>query len=225
MRFVGILAIEREAESQKTRIFRAFCSLRLPPTRFEPKIPQRSKALLGKIAIFRHLNRRCGDGLETEVMRSIHRILTAAAAFAVSSGVASAAPALMLSDLNMRAGPGIDSPVVITVPGGSTVDVLGCDASGWCSVRFGRRRLHEPSLSRRRRTWAWARLLWAASAAGRVRTAARRRLSRLLLGAALGLGISPLVKRRPFGGTQSFFGSFYRRCAHARFLDLPWCAA
>src|SRR4029077_8832160 len=87
-------------------------------------------------------------------------------------------------------------------------------------------RLHEPSLSRRqRRAWAWARLLWTASTARRVRTAARRRLSRLLLGTALGLGVSALVKGLPFGGMQSFFGSFYRRCARARFLDLPWCAA
>ena len=71
-------------------------------------------------------------------MRLIHRILTATGALAVSSGVACAAPALVLSDLHMRAGPGTDSPVIVTVPGGSTVDVLGCDAGGWCSVRFGR---------------------------------------------------------------------------------------
>jgi uncharacterized protein YraI len=71
-------------------------------------------------------------------MRLIHRMLTAAGVLAVSSGVAWAAPALVMSDLNMRAGPGTDSPVIVTVPGGSTVDVLGCDASGWCSVRFRR---------------------------------------------------------------------------------------
>jgi uncharacterized protein YraI len=38
----------------------------------------------------------------------------------------------------MRAGPGTNSPVVITVPGGSTIDALERDASGWCSVRYGR---------------------------------------------------------------------------------------
>lgn len=50
------------------------------------------------------------------------------------SAAAFAAPALVLSDLIMRAGPGTNSPVVITVPSGGTVDVLGCDASGWCSI-------------------------------------------------------------------------------------------
>ena len=71
-------------------------------------------------------------------MQLIQRMGISAATFILSGAAAFAAPALTLSDLNMRAGPGTDSPVVITVPGGSNVDVLGCDAGGWCSVRFGR---------------------------------------------------------------------------------------
>jgi len=59
------------------------------------------------------------------------------AVLALSSGAALAAPAVTLTDVNLRAGPGTDSPVVITVPAGSMVDVLGCDAGGWCSVRYG----------------------------------------------------------------------------------------
>jgi uncharacterized protein YraI len=71
-------------------------------------------------------------------MRLIHRIGISAAALVATSAAAFAAPALTLSDLNMRAGRGTDSPVVITVPGGSTVDVFGCDPSGGCSIRYGR---------------------------------------------------------------------------------------
>ena len=60
----------------------------------------------------------------------IHRIGISVASIDLSSGIAWAAPALTPSDLNLRAGPGTDSPVVILVPGDSTVDVLGCDAGG-----------------------------------------------------------------------------------------------
>ncbi len=62
----------------------------------------------------------------------IHRIGISAAALVFSSGIARAAPALTLSDLNLRAGTGNGQPVIITVPGGSAVDMLGCDAGGWC---------------------------------------------------------------------------------------------
>jgi uncharacterized protein YraI len=62
-------------------------------------------------------------------MQLIHRIGISAVALVLSSGLACAAPALTLSDLKMRIGPDTDSPVVIAVPGGSNVDVLGCDES------------------------------------------------------------------------------------------------
>jgi hypothetical protein len=79
------------------------------------------------------------DGLEgTKIMQWIQRIGISAAALVLSSAAAGAAPALTLGDLSMRAGSGTDSLIVITVPSGGTVDVLGCDANGWCSVRFGR---------------------------------------------------------------------------------------
>jgi uncharacterized protein YraI len=71
-------------------------------------------------------------------MRLIHRVVILAVAFVASGAAAFAAPALVLSDLNLRAGPGTNSSVVTTGPCGRTVDVFGCDASGWCSVRFGR---------------------------------------------------------------------------------------
>jgi hypothetical protein len=105
---------------------------------FRAKIPQRSKVLAEEIAIFAYPNTRRGGGLGgRKAMRLIHRIGISVSALVASSVAAFAAPALVLSDLNMRAGPGTNSPLVITVPGGSTVGVLGCDASGWCSVHYG----------------------------------------------------------------------------------------
>jgi hypothetical protein len=105
---------------------------------FRAKIPQRSKVLSEKIAMFAYPNTRRGGGLGGgKAMHLIQRVGISAAALVASNAAAFTAPALVLSDLNMRAGPGTNSPVVITVPGGSTVDVLGCDASGWCSVRYG----------------------------------------------------------------------------------------
>ena len=47
-------------------------------------------------------------------------------------------PALAVSDVNMRRGPGLDAPVILLIPGGSNVEVLGCGA-GWCEVVFGGR--------------------------------------------------------------------------------------
>ncbi len=71
-------------------------------------------------------------------MEFFHRVGISTAALALSSGTALATPAITLTDLNMRAGPGTFAPVVITVPGGSPIDVQGCDDRGWCAVRYGR---------------------------------------------------------------------------------------
>jgi len=71
-------------------------------------------------------------------MQLFDRALMAFGLVSVSSGLALAAPALTVTDLNLRAGPGTDTPVVITIPGGSTVDVSDCGPDGWCSVRYGR---------------------------------------------------------------------------------------
>jgi uncharacterized protein YraI len=136
---------------------------------------------------------------DRKIMRLIHRMLTAAGALAVSSGVACAAPALTLSDLNMRAGPGTDSPIVVTVPGGSTVDVLGCDASGWCSGRFGRFAGYMNQA-----------YLGGSGGPGYYGPPPPPVVYApppvvvypgYLLGTALGLGMAALVKGKPFGGT------------------------
>src|SRR3954452_24216056 len=68
-------------------------------------------------------------------MKSV--LLAAASALVLSAGVAAAAPAIVESPLNLRAGPGPEYPVVGSLPGGATVDVAGCTGS-WCQVQFGR---------------------------------------------------------------------------------------
>jgi Bacterial SH3 domain len=130
---------KRSAIRRKPAFSGLFAVSRYHQGGFRAKIPQRSKVLFEKIALFAYPNTRRGGVLGgRKAMHLIQRVGISAAALVVSSAAIFAAPALVLSDLNMRAGPGTNSPVVITVPGGSRVDVLGCDASGWCSVRYGR---------------------------------------------------------------------------------------
>jgi hypothetical protein len=63
-------------------------------------------------------------------------VFPAGAALLLSAGVAAAAPAVVRADLNLRSGPGTGYAVVETIPGGATVDVLGCGGS-WCRVAYG----------------------------------------------------------------------------------------
>jgi uncharacterized protein YraI len=45
--------------------------------------------------------------------------------------------ARVVTDLNMRAGPGTQYPVVTTIPGGRAVDIHGCEGSlNWCDVSW-----------------------------------------------------------------------------------------
>jgi hypothetical protein len=64
---------------------------------------------------------------------------SAAALIALSVSCAHAAPALATSNLNMRQGPGTNYPIVTTIPGGSTVEVGGCEGE-WCAVAWQGRR-------------------------------------------------------------------------------------
>ena len=50
-------------------------------------------------------------------------------------GAASAAPALVTGDLNLRTGPGPHYGVLTVLPGGATVNVRGC-ADGWCRIAW-----------------------------------------------------------------------------------------
>ncbi|MBN9672034.1 SH3 domain-containing protein [Roseibium aggregatum] len=77
-------------------------------------------------------------------MRSIKRLSLAAATLVLLSLTAfaptgaSAATAVVMTDLNMRAGPGTHYPVVRVLPGSASVVIYGCTAgTTWCDVGFG----------------------------------------------------------------------------------------
>ena len=53
----------------------------------------------------------------------------------LSTGFAAAAPANVISKVNLRLGPGTTYGVVATIPGGSVVDVSNC-AAEWCTVHW-----------------------------------------------------------------------------------------
>ena len=69
-------------------------------------------------------------------MKDIRSVPIALAVLMSAGGAVSAAPGLTTADVNVRRGPGMNFPVVTTIPGRSKVDVRSCDA-GWCAVRFG----------------------------------------------------------------------------------------
>ena len=62
------------------------------------------------------------------------RVLVATALVtAVGVGSAAAAPAVVATDLNVRAGQGTSYPVVGVLPEGSVVETRGC-GDGWCFI-------------------------------------------------------------------------------------------
>lgn len=67
------------------------------------------------------------------MMRTTLLALAAGAALIGGAGVASAAT--VTGDLNLRAGPGTNYPVVDTMPAGSQVRVRNC-AGGWCRLSW-----------------------------------------------------------------------------------------
>src|SRR5579864_5887613 len=54
---------------------------------------------------------------------------------ALSAASAAAAPALAVNNVNLRQGPGTTYVVIMTIPGGSNVDVTTCSGQ-WCQVTF-----------------------------------------------------------------------------------------
>ena len=54
---------------------------------------------------------------------------------ALSATNAAAAPALAVNNVNLRQGPGTTYTIIMTIPGGSNVDVSGCSGQ-WCQVTF-----------------------------------------------------------------------------------------
>lgn len=50
-------------------------------------------------------------------------------------GMAAAVPAFSTANVNMRASPGVENPVVATIPGGSPVEIVGClNGWSWCDT-------------------------------------------------------------------------------------------
>ncbi len=71
-------------------------------------------------------------------MNPVRAFVFAGAALVLSAAAASASPALVTADLNLRAGPGVSHRSLGVIPGGSTVNVFDCQR-GWCAVSaFGR---------------------------------------------------------------------------------------
>jgi len=78
-------------------------------------------------------------------MRYLKNLPVAAAALVLLSlaaltpnKAAAAATAVVVTDLNMRAGPGTQYPVVRVLPGSASVVIHGCTAGiAWCDVGFG----------------------------------------------------------------------------------------
>ena len=60
---------------------------------------------------------------------------TAVAISVLSTPYATAAPALATTNVNLRAGPGTTYNVIVTIPGGTTIDVAGCNGQ-WCQVTW-----------------------------------------------------------------------------------------
>ncbi len=60
---------------------------------------------------------------------------SASVLLALSAAGAAAAPALATNNVNLRQGPGTTYTVIMTIPGGSNVDVSGCSGQ-WCQVTF-----------------------------------------------------------------------------------------
>lgn len=62
-------------------------------------------------------------------------LLVAAGGLLFSAGAALARPAVVVTDLNLRAGASVYAPVILTMPRGARVEIYDCGA-GWCTVNW-----------------------------------------------------------------------------------------
>jgi Bacterial SH3 domain len=72
---------------------------------------------------------------ESAMTARLKRALLAASFLGLLTGAAAADPATVVTIASLRTGPGIEYPIRVTIPGGATVDVQGCDGS-WCVARY-----------------------------------------------------------------------------------------
>ncbi len=73
-----------------------------------------------------------------DVKRVWTRACLAAGFLVLASAAVSAAPAVVITNLNLRQGPGTNFGIITTIPGGATVNVVTCSGE-WCNVTFGDR--------------------------------------------------------------------------------------
>jgi hypothetical protein len=67
------------------------------------------------------------------MIRLTSTLALGATALTLLAGSANAAPATVASNTNLRQGPGTNFGIIMTVPGGSVVDVIRCGGT-WCNV-------------------------------------------------------------------------------------------
>src|SRR5882672_11214697 len=85
-----------------------------------------------------HFSDRGGGHLMTSARQLYGLVGLATLLLGLSATAASAGPARVFSNTNLRQGPGTTFGVVAVVPGGSVVEVTGC-AAEWCTANWGGR--------------------------------------------------------------------------------------
>jgi hypothetical protein len=85
-----------------------------------------------------HFSDQGGGHLMTSARQLYGLVGLATLLLGLSVAAASAAPARVFSNTNLRQGPGTTFGVVAVVPGGSVVEVTGC-AAEWCTANWGGR--------------------------------------------------------------------------------------
>jgi hypothetical protein len=101
------------------------------------KLEQNPAAKRVEIRCRRDFNRRQDIVLKSGRLAMTFGKIAASAAMllALSAASALAAPALAVNNVNLRQGPGTTYTIIMTIPGGSNVDVGGCSGQ-WCQVTF-----------------------------------------------------------------------------------------
>jgi len=68
-------------------------------------------------------------------MKIARLALCAGALAIVAASTATAAPAYVMTNVNMRSGPGTTNEIVTRIPGGSLIEANNCK-DGWCEVNW-----------------------------------------------------------------------------------------
>ena len=75
------------------------------------------------------------------MLKSLLSIAVLAAATVAAPAVASAAPARVTANVNLRAGPGTQYYPILVLPAGARIELYGClQGYSWCDISYGRER-------------------------------------------------------------------------------------